>query len=145
MDWTTLLFSFNGRINRGKYWLVYLVFVPIFAVVFLLLFFVRGNFPYFAIGAAFLACCYSLTVAAIKRLHDRDKSGWWLLLFWGLPTITQGYQLLIAEMAASNITWYVDLIISLWFYVETGFLPGTSGTNRYGLDPLDSRALASAG
>ena len=27
MDWTTLLFSFNGRINRGKYWLALLIYL----------------------------------------------------------------------------------------------------------------------
>ena len=29
MDWTTLLFSFNGRINRGKYWLAVLIYMAV--------------------------------------------------------------------------------------------------------------------
>ena len=29
MDWTTLLFSFNGRINRGKYWLAVLIYMVV--------------------------------------------------------------------------------------------------------------------
>ena len=29
MDWTTLLFSFNGRINRAKYWLAVLIYVVV--------------------------------------------------------------------------------------------------------------------
>ena len=37
MDWTTLLFSFNGRINRGKYWLAVLI--------------------YFAVWTTFIALC----------------------------------------------------------------------------------------
>ena len=27
MDWTSLLFSFHGRINRAKYWLIILIYV----------------------------------------------------------------------------------------------------------------------
>src|ERR1043165_7045179 len=37
MDWTTLLFSFQGRINRGKYWLAVLI--------------------YFAVWTTFIALC----------------------------------------------------------------------------------------
>src|SRR5436309_14423997 len=29
MDWTTLLFSFHGRLNRGKYWLAVLIYVAV--------------------------------------------------------------------------------------------------------------------
>ena len=29
MDWTTLLFSFKGRINRGKYWLAVLIYMAV--------------------------------------------------------------------------------------------------------------------
>jgi uncharacterized membrane protein YhaH (DUF805 family) len=44
----------------------------------------------------------------VTRLHDRDHSAWWLLLLL-LPVI--GWLVLI---------------------VQTGFLPGTPGANRYG-------------
>jgi uncharacterized membrane protein YhaH (DUF805 family) len=53
----------------------------------------------------------SLAVS-IKRWHDRGKSGWWVLIA------------------------LVPLIGGLWALIETGFLPGTSGTNQYGPDPL---------
>lgn len=142
MDWVILLFGASGRINRAKYWIVHLIYVPLTAIAFLLLFFVRGNFPYFVLGAVYLAFFYSITVAAIKRLHDRDKSGWWILFFWILPGILAGYRFLTAETVGSNITWYVGLIISLWFYVEVGCLPGTPGPNQYGPDPLSRPAYA---
>jgi uncharacterized membrane protein YhaH (DUF805 family) len=141
MDWVTLLFSASGRINRAKYWIVHLVYIPLTAIAFLLLFSVRGNFPYFVLGAVYLACFYSITVAAIKRLHDRDKSGWWILFFWILPSVLAGYRFLTAEAMGSNIAWFVGLIITLWFYVEVGCLPGTSGPNRFGPNPLDKSSI----
>jgi uncharacterized membrane protein YhaH (DUF805 family) len=48
----------------------------------------------------------------VKRWHDRDKSGWWILI---------------------NL---VPVIGGLWSLIETGFLPGTRGSNRFGPDPL---------
>ena len=48
---------------------------------------------------------------SIRRLHDLDKSGWWILVFF---------------------VAYVDIIFSLYLL----FAPGTHGYNRYGEDPL---------
>src|SRR5680860_792339 len=44
----------------------------------------------------------------IKRWHDRDKSGWWMLIV------------------------LVPIIGWIWFIVELGFLKGTPGPNRFG-------------
>ena len=49
---------------------------------------------------------------SVKRWHDRDKSGWWVLL---------------------NL---VPVIGWLWALIDNGFLRGTSGPNRFGEDPL---------
>lgn len=50
-------------------------------------------------------------VACVKRAHDRNKSGWWTLLYI-LP----------------YIGW-------LWAFIELGFFEGTKGPNRFGPDP----------
>ena len=55
---------------------------------------------------------------SVKRWHDRDKSGWWVLLNL-LPVIG----------------W-------LWALVDNGFLRGTDGPNRYGPDPLATEPRA---
>lgn len=46
--------------------------------------------------------------ASVRRLHDRNKSGWWILLY------------------------FVPVVGHLWLFLELGVLPGTSGPNRYG-------------
>ncbi|WP_062212549.1 DUF805 domain-containing protein [Aureimonas sp. AU12] len=53
----------------------------------------------------------SLAISA-KRWHDRGKSGWWQLLL------------------------LVPVIGFIWVLVDTGFLKGTDGPNRFGPDPL---------
>jgi uncharacterized membrane protein YhaH (DUF805 family) len=71
---------------------------------------------------------------ATKRLHDRDKSAWWLLLFYALPAVLGN-----VGDAAGGIGGMLSLVgvaISIWAMVELGFLRGTPGPNRYGPDPL---------
>jgi uncharacterized membrane protein YhaH (DUF805 family) len=48
----------------------------------------------------------------VRRWHDRDKSGWWTLI---------------------NL---VPVVGSIWALVETGFLKGTAGENRFGTAPV---------
>jgi uncharacterized membrane protein YhaH (DUF805 family) len=74
-----------------------------------------------------------------KRLHDRDKSAWWLLVFYALPTILstaadrmEDVQFIILHLISFGIT--------VWAFVELGCLRGTVGSNRYGPDPLSAPA-----
>jgi uncharacterized membrane protein YhaH (DUF805 family) len=120
-----LLFGVRGRLTRASFWLVALGIV----VVELLLFAALGGEaamsgdPQAALAAmgpvaravllafGLLATWVSLSVA-IKRFHDRDKSGWWLLIL------------------------LVPVVGGVWYLIECGFLRGTEGSNRYGMDPL---------
>ncbi|MEO8531048.1 MAG: DUF805 domain-containing protein [Deltaproteobacteria bacterium] len=52
---------------------------------------------------------------SVRRLHDTDRSGWWILL-WLIPLVG----------------W---IILIVWFATK-----GTSGTNRFGADPFQNRA-----
>ena len=62
----------------------------------------------------FLISTYAGTMVQIKRYHDRDKSGWWIL------------------------TEFIPLY-NIWATIELLFLRGTRGANRYGADPLENR------
>jgi len=55
----------------------------------------------------------------VRRLHDRDMSGWWYL------------GLIVASMIP-----LINIIASIGFLVLM-VLPGTAGPNRFGPDPLD--------
>jgi len=81
----------------------------------------------------------------IKRLHDRDRTGWWLVV-QALVVVLAAVMVIIAiAMQTEQVSiWYglagaaglAALIISIWLFVEIGFLRGTRGPNRFGPDPL---------
>jgi len=87
MNPSTMLFSFTGRINRARYWLAVLAVGVVVMLVVVLGIALR---PYPAtmivIGVAVvLALAWVSLAVSVKRLHDRDKSAWWLLLFYVCP------------------------------------------------------------
>ena len=149
MDWKKLLFSFRGRMNRAKYWLVILingvisgVCITIFAVQFNGL---RTGIYGDASGGVIavigvitlilIAIFVSSLAIAFKRLHDRNKSGVWLLLFWLAPTVLNAIGQSIGS-AAGVFVALVGAAIGVWGFVEIACLKGTTGPNDYGPDPL---------
>jgi len=135
MEFTHLWFSFKGRINRAKYWLVTLVNGVILAVLFLLAVAVNSTALMILVGLLFVPIIVSSLGITVRRLHDREKSAWWLLLFYLLPGVLQG----IGEGIGGNASLLLLIIsaaLSIWAFVEIGCLRGTAGDNRYGSDPL---------
>jgi uncharacterized membrane protein YhaH (DUF805 family) len=116
MDWKYLLTSFDGRINRGKFWAgVGVIFaVGILAnLIDAMLGLRMGEAGVGVVGGIVgLASIYPALAIYAKRWHDRDKSGWWTLII------------------------FVPVIGFIWFLVECGILEGTRGANRFGPDPL---------
>ncbi|ABD86381.1 DUF805 domain-containing protein [Rhodopseudomonas palustris] len=150
MDLTTLLFSFNGRINRAKYWLAVSIYVAAwiaFAGIALLVIGDLNKDDRFAFAGTgivlwlggvllFLIGVWSGLAVGIKRLHDRDKSAWWLLLFWLGPSLLGGGSRTVLHGGSSLVSSLLSAAISIWAFVELGCLRGTPGPNLYGPDPL---------
>ena len=120
----------RGRVGRVGFWgfhLTVLALAGLFVILTYLTYdplaFMNGQYSgmqilllqsllsYSLIAVAFMVvlCSFAVTV---KRWHDRDKSGWWVLI------------------------GFVPVIGLLWTLVECGCLKGTDGDNRYGTDPL---------
>ena len=132
--------EFSGRSRRKEYWSFVLLNVIIYFVLAAIM--IAGGFsmaqlaapgagatppsfgPVFYIGAGLLGL-WALAIfipniaVMIRRLHDRDLSGWWLL----------GY------IVASLIP-FVNFIAAIAMLVVL-LLPGTVGPNRFGNDPKD--------
>lgn len=70
-------------------------------------------------GLYWLATIIPTIAVTVRRLHDRDMSGWWYLGFIVLSFIP-----------------LVGFIVSIAFLVIM-FLPGTPGPNRFGEDPKE--------
>jgi len=143
---TQLLFSFQGRLNRKPYWMTAIATMVIIIVLLLLaLILIREHrFEFAGLTLTLLVILYNpliwigLAIGA-KRLHDRDKSAWWLLVFYAAPGIlsTAGNRM---EEVGFIILHIISFGISVWAFVELGCLRGTPGPNRYGPDPLDTPA-----
>ncbi len=110
--------TFSGRARRKEYWwfaLFTTMLSGVLAAVDTMMigaekFIEYGTGP--LLGMASLALIVPTLAVAARRLHDRDKSGWWLLL--GL------------------IPFVGAIILFVWFVQR-----GTIGANRYGADPVD--------
>lgn len=150
MSLSQLLFSFQGRLNRKPYWLTAIAITALFIVLILLALAMFGEHEFGAAIAVvvLLIILYipliwvGLAVGA-KRLHDRDKSAWWLLLFYAAPSALSGAANRMDEMGI--VLHLASFAITIWAIVELGFLRGTAGPNSYGPDPLAPPAAAPAG
>jgi uncharacterized membrane protein YhaH (DUF805 family) len=144
MNLSTMLFSFTGRINRDRAWLAVLAVgvVGTLVVVLGIAFEIGRAYPAtIAIGVAVvLALAWIDLAVSVKRLHDRDKSAWWLLLFYVVPAILPALGL--GNRSANLILGSVRAGIGIWAFVEIACLRGTPGPNRYGSDPLQVQGAA---
>jgi uncharacterized membrane protein YhaH (DUF805 family) len=153
MNFASVLFSFSGRINRAKLWLAALFWVVVWviAVIVLIILLGRGisDFNPDDIGGTIATLGTGILVilvvsipmfisnlaVGIKRLHDRDKSGWWILLFYFGPVVLDAIGSSI-DGSVSYVFSVAGFAIAIWGLVELGFLKGTTGPNQYGPDPL---------
>lgn len=152
MDWKHWLFGFQGRINRAKFWLS---LIPVFGLAIVMGLGVAvflGTGIEWAIGlAAFAALVWISVAIGVKRLHDRDKSGWWLLLYYVVPGLLNGAaegidptslaaeEAELGNMGVALVLSLISFAISIWALIDLGILKGTQGPNRFGADPLGAR------
>ena len=146
-----ILFSFDGRIGRRTYWLALLALIAAVLVLTFAPFLLAGEeaaFLMLALTSQFiwLLSLWPLLAVGSKRLHDRNKNSWWLLVFWLVPfaLICGGFSIILfddartgrtGDFATGSILIFASLLPALWGIVELGILPGTKGANLYGPDP----------
>lgn len=147
MEWMILPLKryaeFSGRSRRLEYWMFALLNLIVFAVLTALLFMgglstsalenpEAGLPPFNAffiviaiVMAAWVIAIFVPSIAVVvRRLHDRDMSGWWY-----------------AGLIVVSFVPFVGFIASIAFLVLM-LLPGTPGPNRYGPDPKDPTSAA---
>jgi uncharacterized membrane protein YhaH (DUF805 family) len=110
---------FSGRSRRKEYW-YFVLFNIIVSIVLVGIDALLGTFSS-ASNIGLLSGIYSLAVliptlaVTVRRLHDIDRSGWWILI--GLVPLIGAIVLLVFAL-----------------------LEGTPGSNRYGSNPKEATA-----
>jgi uncharacterized membrane protein YhaH (DUF805 family) len=100
--------NFSARACRSEYW-YWVLFVCVGSIVAVIIDRVIGMRLIDAIFG--LATIIPSIAVAVRRLHDVDRTGWWLLIDF-IPLIG----------------W---IVLIVWFCTA-----GTAGSNRFGPDPL---------
>lgn len=93
-----------------------------------------------ALGVVIIVVLAAGLAVGVKRLHDRDKSGWWILLFYVTPLLLDGIAEWIEGWPVALLR-LANLAISVWALIELGIRRGTLGPNRFGDDPLGERPV----
>jgi uncharacterized membrane protein YhaH (DUF805 family) len=142
MDAVNLFINFNGRINRAKFWTVVLCCAVFLLAVIGVTMAVSSSMDtmFRAALIAYIPLIYVGVVTGIKRLHDRNKSGWWIVLFYGSPLGLPFVAAILSGTTESSVALFLVQLVSLgmliWALVDLGCLRGSIGQNRYGPDPL---------
>ena len=135
-----LLFDFRGRVGRAQFWLALLIYAVFFVAMIGTTMAATSSMT--AVVAAALIVYVPLVISGIavgiKRLHDRNKSAWWLAVFYLAPLLLNmfAYYVVGDETAMLHqILIYLNFAVTVWALIELGCLRGTIGANEYGFDP----------
>jgi uncharacterized membrane protein YhaH (DUF805 family) len=143
----SLLFSFKGRINRSTYWVSGIVpLFLFFAIINILIVLLGENTFISVISFIFLLFGEWIFLAlSSKRLHDLNKSSWWLLVFPAFPLV-----FLVSEILLYLPGWlkvlsvfpiYVFLAYVIWNFSKLLFFKGDFGENRFGDSTTSGKPL----
>jgi uncharacterized membrane protein YhaH (DUF805 family) len=152
--------SFQGRINRKPFWWGTVLLLVVLTAISIGAFATVGpslstdldpDDPrlktfIFVMQAISLVSLYPGLALTVKRLHDRDQSGY-VAGFLYLPLLVKEVTDLAGITGDPENPGPLDLplnaivfIVSIVFLILLGFLRGTAGPNRYGADPLGTAA-----
>ena len=151
--------EFSGRSRRQEFWMFMLLQFLIWMVAFVLMMMMgvgamsmagvnpdgtprlggmAGLFASMGIfivifGIIWLALFIPSLAVSVRRLHDTDRTGFWLLLPRGVlaGAANQSSVMTAIGVILSLLQWIASIVL-LVFYC----LPGTNGPNKYGPDPL---------
>ncbi len=129
----------DGRMSRKEFAII--TIAPYLLAIIYLLITGTTAFPIFIVWLLFGY------FASIRRLHDLNKSAWWLLLLviaGAALIIKEGLKLVGIDTGAIDITVIgmlvnITAIAGFFLFLSLLFVKGTKGENRYGLPVVDRK------
>ena len=110
MSTAQILFGFRGRVPRRTFWLYGVLGPLLVSMLGEMLLGIVGIAERRADGLMSLLLVWPCAAVAAKRWHDRDKSGWWVLIV------------------------VVPVIGLVWTLIANGLMRGSVGPYRFGPD-----------
>lgn len=137
--------QFSGRAPRAEYWWFYLGYIILYAILTIL---TRISAIFGILGLVYLGLIIPMIAVGVRRLHDTNRTGWWLLapmipyligLAMIVPAIISGAAggvnpFNMASLGAAGIFFMIGFVMAIVVFIFT-VLPGTKGPNRFGDDP----------
>jgi uncharacterized membrane protein YhaH (DUF805 family) len=139
--------DFTGRASRAEYWWYALALIAAFIVLRIVeSIFGIGHMLFYSYGPLsallWLATIVPSIAVGVRRLHDTNHSGYWLLICLvpyalmiaaGIMAATGGGLLaMIGLMGLIGLVALVGALVLLYFMV----IPGNAGDNEYGPPPV---------
>ncbi len=153
------IFPLRSRVGRQQFWIMlgsfyvcagFLVFAILAGVIKL------AGWPpaigYTIFGVVGAPFAFSAVTVAIGRLHDRNISGWWILLYYGIPATAIALYFVMPLAAArglisgnlsdtaTGIALFIAWPFICWAIFALGCERGTVGPNRFGPEVSWGRA-----
>jgi uncharacterized membrane protein YhaH (DUF805 family) len=147
--------DFSGRAPRAEYWWYVLALIVAYIVLSVVESILGINRMIAGAYGPLTALLWLGTLvpsiaAGVRRLHDTNRSGWWILLpvvpyclafaLGGAAMMTGGLGAGLGTAGIFLLIGFVCAIVLLVFYC----LPGTPGDNRYGPNPYGSQGTPAA-
>lgn len=137
------LFSFAGRARRAEFWGVQVAVAVCSAIASRAV----GTGP--TAEAVLLAMAvlgtWATVAVTVRRLHDLNRSGWWIVAYYLAIGLTGTFFILtevVDELAGLFMflsMW--SLATSIGLFVWIGFVKGTAGPNQFDADSVPSQTL----
>lgn len=136
--------DFTGRAARAEYWWYVLALIIIYILVRIVESIFGVNRMVFGVYGPLTLLIAAATIVpnlavGVRRLHDTDRSAWWLLLL--VPYLVSAFLMVeayaagsMAGFGAAGLVGLVGLVCCLIF-LALMVLPGTAGSNRFGPNP----------
>lgn len=145
--------DFSGRAPRAEYWWYFLGTIIAYIVVMIVESIVGLDGTVGPYGPLSLILMLGLLVpglaVTVRRLHDTNRSGWWILIAvvpYFIVGVLAGAAIAGGSMAGLAGAGFLGLIAMVGAIVLLVFmvLPGTKGDNRYGADPYGGASSPAA-
>jgi uncharacterized membrane protein YhaH (DUF805 family) len=148
--------DFSGRAPRAEYWWYVLAIIIAYVVLAIVESLTGLKGMVFGVYGPLTALLWLATIVpglavGVRRLHDTNRSAWWLLLMvpyllvaiMSVMAMRNGGAGAMAALGAIGLLGLVGLVCAIVLLVFMA-LPGTPGDNRYGPNPYGEDGAAVA-